>query len=64
MRERYLGIIEGRCTTGINGAEWATRAVASYESRGSDRQLALQQMLEQYAVHMGSNEPVHTWPVP
>ena len=29
-----------------------------------DRREALRRMLELYAVHMDSNEPVHTWPLP
>ena len=64
VRERYLGVIEGRCTSGINGAEWSTRAVATFEAHGHDRREALRRMLELYAVHMDSNEPVHTWPLP
>ena len=64
MRERFLGVIEGRCKTGVNGAEWQTRAVKAFEASGSDRREALRRMLELYAVHMDSNEPVHTWPLP
>jgi len=64
VRERYLGVIEGRCTTGINGAEWSTRAVRIFEGKGCDRREALRRMLELYAEHMDSNEPVHTWPLP
>ncbi|MGL5930544.1 MAG: glutamate--cysteine ligase [Dermatophilaceae bacterium] len=64
VRERYLGVIEGRCTTGVNGAEWMTRAVASYEAVGADRREALRRMVETYAAHMDAGAPVHTWPVP
>ena len=64
MRERFLGVIEARCQEGVNGATWQTAAVKAYESRGSDRRTALHQMLELYAEHMGTNEPVHTWPLP
>ena len=64
VRERFLGVIEGRATTGINGAEWSTRAVRSFEAGGCDRREALRRMLELYIEHMGSNEPVHTWPLP
>src|SRR6478735_9147038 len=64
VRERFLGVIEGRCKTGQNGAEWQSRAVQSFEDAGCDRRQALRRMLEQYTVHMDSNEPVHTWPLP
>ena len=63
VRERFLGVIEGRCKTGVNGAEWSTRAVAIFEKAGCDRREALRRMLELYTVHMDSNEPVHTWPL-
>jgi hypothetical protein len=64
VRERYLGVIAGRCKTGTNGATWQTDAVSRLESRGLDRQQALSRMLELYCQHMHSNEPVHTWPLP
>jgi hypothetical protein len=64
VRERYLGVIEGRCTSGLNGAEWQTRAVQAFEDAGCDRREALRRMLALYAEHMDSNDPVHTWPLP
>lgn len=64
VRDRFLGIIEARCQAGVNGATWQTEAVRRFEERGSDRRTALHQMLELYAEHMGTNEPVHTWPLP
>jgi gamma-glutamyl:cysteine ligase YbdK (ATP-grasp superfamily) len=64
VRERYLGIIEGRCVSGVNGAVWQTRAVEHFERHGADRPTALRRMLEAYAEHMDENEPVHTWSVP
>jgi hypothetical protein len=64
VRERFLGVIEGRCKTGQNGADWQSRAVQSYEDAGCDRREALRRMLAQYTEHMDSNEPVHTWPLP
>ncbi len=45
VRERYLGIIEGRATTGVNGAEWQTRTVEHLEAQGHDRRDALRRML-------------------
>ena len=64
VRERYLGIIEGRCTAGTNGATWQSDAVARLEERGMERRRALREMLRLYAEHMAVNEPVHTWPLP
>ncbi len=62
--DRYLGIIEGRCLTGRNGARWQSAAVHRFTERGADRASALAQMLELYCQGMHSNEPVHTWPMP
>jgi hypothetical protein len=62
-RDRLLGIIEGRCATGRNGAVWQTRTVARLEEQGRDRPAALREMLARYITHMHSNEPVHTWPL-
>ena len=64
VRDRYLGVIEGRCTTGVNGAVWMTRAVEAFEARGMDRRTALARMLKEYKSHMDVNAPVHTWPMP
>ncbi len=63
VRDRYLSVIEGRCTTGRNGATWMTDTVNRLETegKGMDRQSALAQMLRRYAENMHSNEPVHTW---
>ncbi len=63
-RERYLGVIEGRCKTRRNGASWQSDTVAVLESRGLDRRAALHEMLRRYLDHMHTNEPVHTWPIP
>ena len=61
IRERLLGIIEGRCITGRNGARWQVDAVHDLEARGLDRWEALRRMTEEYVARMHSNEPVHTW---
>ena len=65
IRERLLGIIEQRCLTHINGAEWQARTVHKIDSQGQplDRRDALREMLRRYVEHMHSNEPVHTWPL-
>ncbi|GAB3116957.1 hypothetical protein GCM10027055_27470 [Janibacter alkaliphilus] len=62
--ERYLSVIEGRCTSGMNGAVWQTETVQRLEAKGADRAAALAGMLERYIEHMHTNEPVHTWPLP
>jgi gamma-glutamyl:cysteine ligase YbdK (ATP-grasp superfamily) len=64
VRDRYLGIIEARCTSGVNGATWQSDTVARLEERGLDRSAALHEMVRLYAEHMSTNEPVHTWPLP
>jgi hypothetical protein len=61
IRERLLGIIEGRCATGRNGATWQVSAVQALEGRGLPRDEALRIMTQEYVARMHSNEPVHTW---
>jgi len=64
-RDRLLGIIERRCVTGRNGAEWQAAAFHRlYEDRRLDRPEALRQMILRYREHMHSNVPVHEWPLP
>src|SRR3954470_18061263 len=64
VADRLLGIIEGRCISHRNGAEWQAETVHSIEDKQSlDRRNALREMLRRYVEHMHSNEPVHTWPV-
>jgi gamma-glutamyl:cysteine ligase YbdK (ATP-grasp superfamily) len=58
-RDRLLGIIEQRCLTATNGAEWFVQKMAARE--GQDRYDALRAVLQEYRSHMHSNEPVHTW---
>ena len=64
VRDRYLGVIEGRCTSGVNGAAWQVATVERLEDKGADRLSALSGMLERYVEGMAANEPVHTWKVP
>lgn len=61
VRDRYLGVIEARCISGVNGATWQIAAVEQLEERGADRLSALKGMLERYVTAMHTNEPVHTW---
>lgn len=64
VRDHYLGIIEGRCSSGRNGADWQRRAVAAREDAGESRDDALRGMVRDYLEHMHSAEPVHTWDRP
>lgn len=62
-RDRYLGVIEGRCRSRQNGASWQRGQVAKREKAGQSRDEALAGMLGDYVTHMRSGEAVHTWPV-
>ena len=64
VRDRLLGVIEGRCLTGQNGADWQLKAVHAFEGRGLTRPEALREMVALYSSNMHSNEPVHSWEVP
>ena len=57
--DRLLGIIEQRCLTGLNGAEWFSRRMA--DRADQDRLDALRATLLEYRERMHTNEPVHTW---
>jgi hypothetical protein len=57
--DRLLGIIEQRCLTGMNGAEWFVRRMA--DRQDEERFDALRHVLLEYRERMHSNEPVHTW---
>jgi gamma-glutamyl:cysteine ligase YbdK (ATP-grasp superfamily) len=65
VADRLLGIIEQRCITHQNGAEWQARTFHALEEQREplDRGDALREMLRRYVEHMHANEPVHTWPV-
>jgi hypothetical protein len=61
VRDRFLGVIEGRARTGRNGATWQVATVRALQNDGMGRPAALAEMLRRYCEHMHSNEPVHTW---
>ncbi|GAA1475795.1 glutamate-cysteine ligase family protein [Nocardioides aestuarii] len=56
---RLLDVIEQRCLTGTNGAEWFARRMR--DRSDLDRYDALRATLEDYRQRMHTNEPVHTW---
>ena len=64
VRDRLLGVIEGRARAGRNGAGWQVSTVRALQRTGLTRPAALAEMLRRYCDHMHSNEPVHTWEVP
>ncbi len=64
VSDRLLGVIEGRCLTGQNGAEWQVATVRRLQGRGLSRAEALREMVAAYAENMHGNEPVHTWALP
>lgn len=59
--DRLLGVIEGRCLTGRNGASWFREQVRALQEGGTERSEALRETLLEYRERMHSNEPVHTW---
>jgi hypothetical protein len=61
VRDRFLGVIEGRARTGRNGAAWQVSTVRNLQEHGMIRPAALAEMLRRYCDHMHTNVPVHTW---
>jgi hypothetical protein len=64
IRERLLGVIEGRCTSGQNGSRWQVDTVHALERRGVERWEALRRMTLEYVARGHTNEPVHLWDKP
>jgi gamma-glutamyl:cysteine ligase YbdK (ATP-grasp superfamily) len=64
VSDRLLGIIEQRCITHRNGAEWQAATFHRIdETKQPDRIDALREMVRRYIEHMHTNDPVHTWPI-
>ena len=63
VSDRLLGIIEQRCITQVNGAEWQAQTFHKIddERQPLDRRDSLREMLSRYVENMHSNAPVHTW---
>ena len=59
--DRLLAIIEQRCLSGRNGAEWFVDRVREREETGQERAEALRQVVLEYRERMHSNDPVHAW---
>jgi hypothetical protein len=64
ISDRLLGVIERRCTTHQNGAEWQARTFHQIDEdkQPLDRRDSLREMLRRYVELMHSNEPVDGWP--
>ncbi len=63
-RDRYLGIIEGRCRARRTGASWQVTAYRRLREAGVDRRDALTDMTRAYLEGMHANVPVHEWELP
>lgn len=61
--ERLLAVIEKRCITQQNGAQWLVSKVHQLQERGVGRNEALRRTTLDYIDLMHSNEPVHSWPL-
>ncbi|MFE6668856.1 glutamate-cysteine ligase family protein [Streptomyces sp. NPDC057697] len=61
-RDRYLGVIEGRCKRRVNGASWQVDTYHRARETGLDRHAALAATTRRYTELMHGGEPVHTWP--
>lgn len=62
-RDRYLGVIEGRCRRRVNGASWQAATYHQALESGLDREAALAATTRRYAELMHAGDPVHSWPV-
>ena len=65
VSDRLLGVIERRCLTHRNGAEWQVETFHRIDEQRQplDRRDALREMLRRYVENMHSNEPVDSWPI-
>jgi gamma-glutamyl:cysteine ligase YbdK (ATP-grasp superfamily) len=65
ISDRLLGVIERRCLTHRNGAEWQVETFHRIDEQRQplDRRDSLREMLRRYVENMHSNEPVDSWPL-
>jgi hypothetical protein len=66
VSDRLLGVIERRCLTHRNGAEWQVETFHRIDEQRQplDRRDSLREMLRRYVENMHGNEPVDSWPLP
>lgn len=60
---KYLGVIEARTSTHMNGARWMLRAYTHLKNQFSE-ETALIALTDHIMENQKTNEPVHTWPIP
>ncbi len=60
VRDRLLGIIESRCTTGRNGSTWLIQEFEHQTRSTADRAAAMRATTQAYEELMHAGEPVHT----
>ncbi len=61
VRDRLLGIIESRCSTGRNGSTWLIQEFEHQTRTTADRAQAMRATTQRYEELMHAGEPVHTW---
>jgi len=61
VADHLLGVVEGRCVTGRNGASWMIDALERRRTSSGDLDAALRDLTSEYHRNMLSGEPVHTW---
>lgn len=59
--EHYLGVVEGRVSSGRTGAVWQATTVEELETHGADREAALREMVRRYVENARTHQPVHFW---
>ncbi|GAA3534630.1 glutamate-cysteine ligase family protein [Aeromicrobium panaciterrae] len=62
VRDRLLGIVESRCSTGRNGSTWLIQEFEHQTRTTPDRAEAMRVTTQRYEELMHAGEPVHTWP--
>ncbi len=61
--DRYLGVIEGRCKTHMNGARWQLRAFTQLKNETTADE-ALTCLTSAIIQNQKKEQPVHTWKMP
>ncbi|MDV6014365.1 glutamate--cysteine ligase [Haloechinothrix sp. LS1_15] len=59
--DHYLDVLERRCVARRTGSSWQRDAVLRLESRGMNREAALEVMLAEYVDRASDGRPVHEW---
>lgn len=62
--QRYLGVIEGRTRSHMNGARWILRTYTKLLSQTANQDEALCALTASIMEHQQTNQPGHTWDTP